>query len=342
FGLAAIKNVGRAAVEAILRVRDEDGPFASLADFCSRVLCAEGAGVSRSTIESLIHAGAFASLPGHQNRRALIQALDDALQGAAKAQRDKRSGQVSLTDMFGDGAEAAGAPEQVVIPAIPEYKREQLLGFERELLGLYISDHPLQAFMDEAARIGAVCVADLPEMADRQDVTLLGIVTSVKPFTSKKSGEPMAFFTIEDMTGPASCTMFPRNFADFGQNLEKDRIVVLKGRASHRERVRDDEEGGHVVEVLAESVTQLAGGASNNAPPQSIVIHLDPGCRDRLKVVHQTLEHHRGNGGALPVYLRVPDGGKLHVVRTELMAEYNEPFRTALERLLGRHSVWVE
>lgn len=342
FGLAAIKNVGRAAVEVVLRVRAEEGPFGSLADFCSRALCAEGSGVSRTTIENLIHAGAFAGLPGHQNRRALVQILDDALQSAAKAQRDKRSGQVSLSDMFGDDGSDEGAVEQIAIPTVPDYPRDQLLGFERELLGLYISDHPLQAFVAQAEKLGATRIADLPEMPDRGEVTLIGILTGIKPFTSKKSGEPMAFFNIEDMTGTASCTMFPRTFAEQGQNLEKERIVLLRGKASHRERVREDEEGGHIVEILADSVTQLGGGAANNAGPQSIFIQLDPGHRDRLRSLQQTVEHHRGNGAALPVFLRVPDGGKLHVVKTELLAEYNEPFRLALERLLGRHSVWVE
>jgi len=329
-------------VDVILRVRDEDGPFASLSDFCNRVLCAEGNGVSRTTIENLIHAGAFASLSGHQNRRALIQILDDALQNASKAQRDKRSGQVSLSDMFGDDDSGSAAPEQLAIPTVPEYPRDQLLGFERELLGLYISDHPLQSFLAQAEKSGATRVADLPEIQDRAEITLLGIITSIKPFTSKKSGEPMAFFNLEDMTGTVSCTMFPKVFENHGQNLEKDKIVLLRGKASHRERVRDDEEGGHIVEVLADAVIPLAGGAANNNAPQSIFIQIDPAHRDRLRSVHQTLEHHRGNGGALPIFLRVPDGKRLHVVKTDLLAEYNEPFRIALERLLGRHSVWVE
>ena len=126
--------------------------------------------MSRTTIENLIQAGAFAGLPGHQNRRALVQVLDDALQSAAKAQRDRRSGQVSLSDMFGDDGDA-GAVEQIAIPTVPEYPRDQLLGFERELLGLYISDHPLQAFAAQAEKLGATRIADLPEMPDRGEVT---------------------------------------------------------------------------------------------------------------------------------------------------------------------------
>ena len=182
----------------------------------------------------------------------------------------------------------------------------------------------------------------MPEIPDRTEVVLGGIVTSIKPFTSKRSGEPMAFFTLEDMTGNVACTMFPAVFASQGQYLEKDKIVLLRGKASHRERMRDDDEGGHIVEILADQITPLAGGSSTNNGPQSIFIQLAPGHQDRLQSIQRTLEHHRGNGGALPVYLRIPEGGKLHVVKTELLAEFNEPFRIALERLLGRHSVWVE
>jgi DNA polymerase-3 subunit alpha len=341
FGLAAIKNVGRAAVDMILRARGAGGPFASLLDFCHRVMGGEAGGVSRSTIEALVQCGAFARLPGHGNRRALMQILDDALQSAAKAHRDKKAGQVSLADMFGDG-DAGAAVEAHPIPHVPEYPRDQLLGFERDLLGLYVSDHPLQAHLPTFEKRSARKVSDLAEMPDRADVLLGGILTSIKPFTSKKSGEPMAFFTLEDMTGTVSCTLFPSAYAQQSRNLEKDRIVLLRGKTSHRERVRDDDEGGHIVEILAEEIMPLAGGAGASGGPSKIILHLDPSKRDVLRFVRETLEQNRGNGNACPIHLRVPDGGRLHEIRTELLAEFTEPFRAALERLLGKQSVWLE
>ncbi|HLK58859.1 MAG TPA: DNA polymerase III subunit alpha, partial [Chthonomonadaceae bacterium] len=342
FGLAAIKNVGRAAVEVILRVREEGGPFTSLTDFCCRVLASEG-GVSRSTMEALVQAGAFARLPGHTNRRALVQMLDEACQSAAKKQREKKAGQASLAELFGDADDPGTGTEEIPIPNVPDYPRDQLLGFERELLGLYISDHPLQAYLPRFERANALRISDLPEMPDRSDILLGGIITSIKPFTSKKSGEPMAFFTLEDMSGTVSCTMFPSAFAAQGANLQKDKIVLLRGKASHRDRVRDDDEGGHIVEVLAEQITPLAdgGGGANNGP-RKIVVRLDPSKRSVFRFVRETIEQYRGNGNACPVYVRVPEGGQMHEVRTELLAEFNEPFRAALERLLGRQSVWQE
>ena len=340
YGMAAIKNVGRAAVEVILRARADGGEFDSLGEFVQRVMANE-TGVTRSTIENLIHAGAFSEMPGHGNRRALVQVLDEALQAAVRAQRDKKSGQVSLVDMFGDEDDLPGKAVAIPIPNVPDFPREQLLGYERDLLGLYISDHPLQAHTALFERRGAIRISELSEMPDRAEITLAGIVTSIKPFTSKKSGEPMAFFNLEDMSGTVACTMFPAVYAKQGQNLEKDKIVILRGKANHRERVREDDEGGHIVEVLADELTPVGGG-SGNTGPSKIIIRLEPSHRSVLRFVRETVEHHRGNGNAQPVYLHVPESGKLNVIRTELVAEFSDPFRTALERMLGRQSVWQE
>ena len=152
----------------------------------------------------------------------------------------------------------------------------------------------------------------------------------------------MAFFNIEAMTGTVACTMFPKVFENFGDRLQKDAIVLLRGKTSHRERVREDEDGGVIVEILADEVAALsdASGASNGI--KRIVIKLDPGKPEMLRYVKETVEAHRGNGGAAEVFLHVPQGRELHVVRTPLLAEFNEPFRAAIERLLGRQTVWVE
>ena len=346
FGLAAIKNVGRGAVEVILKAREEGGPFVSLSDFCHRVLAKES-GVGRGTIESLIQCGAFNSLSGHTNRRALTQMLDECCGSAARLQREKKAGQVSLMEMFGsdegdDGA-ASASVNTVTIPNVPDFPRDQLLGFEKDLLGLYVSDHPLQAFVTTFERRECRTIAELSELPDRTEVEIGGIITSMKPFTSKKSGQPMCFFTLEDMTGNISCTMFPTVYEKEGANIEKDRIVILRGKTSYRDRVREDEDGGHIVEILADAITPLGGGSSEkSAANRRIMIQLDPTKQSVLRFVRETIESNRGNGGACPVHLRVPDGGLMHEVKTELFAEYNDSFRVAIEKLLGRRTIWVE
>ena len=222
------------------------------------------------------------------------------------------------------------------------FAMSQTLSHSPDLLGLYLSDHPLQTYLPRFEKAHVTRISELPEMPDRAEIMLGGIITSIKPFTSKKSGEPMAFFNLEDMTGTVSCTMFPSSFAAHGHHLEKDRIVLLKGKASHRERVREDDEGGHIVEVLAEEIYPLANGGNTSERINKIMIQVDPSKREVLKYVRETVEQYRGNGSAAPVHVRVQDGGEVKEVRTELLAEYNDAFRQALERLLGRQSVWVE
>jgi len=341
FGLAAIKNVGRSTVEGILQARRQDGSesYASLSDFVHRVTCSDTAAVSRSTIEALIQAGAFSSMPGHQNRRALIQLLDSVLLSAGRAQKEKRSGQVG--GMFGDDDTACASV--MPMPDVSEYPRDQILAFERELLGLYLSDHPLHAFTDVFERAGVRPIVALADMADREDVVLGGIISSVKPFTAKKSGDAMAFFTLEDTTGSVSCTMFPRVFAQFGANLVKDKIVLLTGKANHRDRVRDDDDGGHIVEVLADQVQLVGDGIGTvQSGPSRIVIRLDGSKRGMLRFVREAVEQHRGGVASCPVYLRVSESDRVHEVRTPLLAEYNEPFRAAVEHILGSQAVWTE
>jgi DNA polymerase-3 subunit alpha len=336
FGLAAIRGVGRAAVEVMLQAREKDGPFTSITDFCHRVTGQEAAVVGRAAIEALIHSGAFSTLPGHGNRKAIKQILEEALGSAARAQRERLSGQVS---MFGD--DDAGSVADVPIPSVPDFSRDQILAYERDLLGVYLSDHPLQALTETFKRKGVLPIAELSEQPDRTDILLGGIVTSIKPFTSKKSGEPMAFFTLEDMTGTVSCTMFPSSYAQQRDNLVKDQIVLLRGKASHRDRVRDDDEGGHTVEVLADELTPLGNAASSEAVHE-IHIRLDQSRPELLPMIRETISMHRGNGEARPVHLRVLRGREELTVRTELLAEFNDQFRVAIERLLGRNSVWTQ
>jgi len=215
----------------------------------------------------------------------------------------------------------------VALPDLPEFLRDQLLGFERELMGLYLSDHPLQTHLPTFAKRNCLKIAELGELPDRHEVLLSGIITAMKPFTSKKSGEPMAFFTLEDMTATVSVTIFPSNFAQWGEAIAKDAIVMVKGKTNYRDRMRDDDEGEKTVELLADEVYTVSGVA---------------GKADNLRFVRETIEQYRGNGGAQEVYLQVPAGAELQVVRTELFAEFTDPFCVAIERLLGRQAVWQE
>jgi DNA polymerase-3 subunit alpha len=336
FGLAGIKNVGRAAVDVILAARAAGGPFTSLADFCKRTQ--EQGNVTRATVEALIQCGAFESV--HCNRRALAEALDTAMQLASRAERDRRAGQ---GDLFGGGgANTAHETHEVYLPDVPEYPTDQILRFEKELLGLYVSDHPLQKHRAQIEKLAPTTVDMLHDREDREEVVLGGLITNVKPFRSKKTNEPMAFFTLEDLTGRnVSVTVFPSVFKEYGSVVEQDKIVILKGRISIRERVRDDEEGERTVEILAEEIRSLSNGVngSGSGGPKALHIRLDRTRREVLHLLRGALEQCRGEA---PVYLHVPNGGVIRKVVAGLRVDPGEGLRGMVERLVGKQAVWLE
>jgi len=335
FGLAGIKNVGRAAVDAILAARRCGGPFRSLADFCRRT--GEQGTVSRAAIEALIRSGAFTSI--HPNRRALVEALDAACQQASKAQRDREIGQESL--FGGQPPEEARTEEDAPLPDVPDYSTEEMLAFEKELLGIYVTDHPLEKHRAAILDYASASIEALKELGDGQKVRLGGIITSVKPFTSKKSQEPMAFMTLEDLSGQnVAVTVFPSTYREYGRCIGKDRIVLLSGRTSVRQRIREDEPEENVnVEVLAEEIMPLgsgvtaAGNGHGEAP--TLCVRLDQSQVGVVHLVRSALENSPGN---TPVVLHVHQRGEVHVLATEYRVDPSA-VRPTLERLVGRQGL---
>jgi DNA polymerase-3 subunit alpha len=201
FGLAAIKNVGEGAVEAVLRAR-QAGPFQSLFDFCERV---DLRAVNRRVVESFIKSGSFDSLDAR--RSALFAALDRAMDAGQKDQRDREQGQSSLfgrADGDGDGHPAA-APDR--IRDVSAWGEGERLAFEKESLGFFITGHPLERFRGEMEKWATATTGKLMEMADRE-VSLGGIITALRPIKTRK-GDRMATFILEDLEGGVEALVFP-------------------------------------------------------------------------------------------------------------------------------------
>jgi DNA polymerase III alpha subunit len=159
----------------------------------------------------------------------------------------------------------------------------------------------------------------------------------VKPFRSKKNNEPMAFLTLEDLAGKSvAVTVFPSVFKDYGEQVQKDRVVLLKGRISCRERVMADDEGGRNVELLADEIKLLTPGANGhkNGGAKALNIRLDRSRKDILFLLRRALEQFPGGS---PVYLHCPQK-----VVSRLTVEPSEELRGMVERLVGRQAVWVE
>jgi len=219
FGLTAIKGVGAGAVEAIVNARETDGPFVDLFDFCCRV---ESTMCNRLALEALIKSGALGGLPG--NRAQKLAILDQAIDMGQTAARDKAAGQISL---FGDIADSAPiiAPQ---FPPLDEYPSKQLLDFEREYLGLYISDHPINAHLQVLEAHRTASIEELTEARPGEEVVVGGMLIGVKPYTSK-NGKLMGFLTLDDLSGTLEITAFSDTYEKYGPYLQQDAIVLVKG-----------------------------------------------------------------------------------------------------------------
>jgi DNA polymerase-3 subunit alpha len=195
FGLAAVKNVGESAIESVIAIRGEGGPFASLSDFCRRVDLRK---VNRRVIEGLIKCGAFDGAGARRSQ--LMEGLDAAMESAQAIQRDRAHGQ---TNLFGTLDPVEG-PD---LPDVEEWPENELLALEKESLGFYITGHPLAGVAKDLERL-TTGSGDLPHVTDGKDVRVGGLVTALKNHRSKK-GEAMAFATVEDLQGFVEVVVFP-------------------------------------------------------------------------------------------------------------------------------------
>src|SRR5437868_5713529 len=226
FGLAAIKNVGRHAVESIVALREADGPFKSLEDLCERTSAIQD--VNRRVLEALVQSGACDTLG---ERARLIAALDHAVSRAERARRDRESGQTSLLDMVGS-PEVAADDFGLTIDVAP-MAGEEKLRLEKELLGLYLSDHPLRRISAELAKLSDTQAVEVTSALQDTEVRVAGLVREVRRVVTRK-GQIMAYATLEDLTGSVDIVLFPRVFEQARLLFEPDKVVVVQGKVDAR------------------------------------------------------------------------------------------------------------
>jgi DNA polymerase-3 subunit alpha len=228
FGLNAVKNVGEAAAEAIVRARGEGGAFASIWDFTER---ADPQVVNKRALESLVKCGALDSTGA--SRMGMLAVLDQALAFGSKQAADRLAGQASI---FDGGLGEAESAEEKHHPSIPagEFDDQELLRLEKETLGLYVSEHPLEQVRGELRRKTDCALGEIERRRDGEVVTVGGIVSALKQVTTKR-GEPMVFVTLDDPSGSAEVVVFNSTYAAAREHLEADRILVVKGRVDHKQ-----------------------------------------------------------------------------------------------------------
>jgi DNA polymerase-3 subunit alpha len=302
FGLDAVKNVGHAAVEAILHAR-EDAPIASIWDFCERV---DSRAVNKRAIECLIKCGALDSTGA--TRMGMLEALPAAQSAGQKAQEDAQLGQGSIFDFgeeTGAGAHATQAHHRPPISAA-EFERAELLAMEKETLGTYLSEHPLTEVRG-ALRARVDCsIADLSNKQDGSWVTVGGIVTECKKIRTK-SGNQMMFATLDDVEGQVEMLVFKADQSESAAVIEPDAIVVVRGRLDHKDRgetklvVQEAERfEPDAAEIAAAPAVASAPSGPFEVEVEAAVLTLE--MVDELKAV---LEHHKGEA---EVHLAIRSG----------------------------------
>jgi DNA polymerase-3 subunit alpha len=237
FGLMAIKNVGEGPVRAILEARAKGGPFKSLDDFCRRV---DMTTFNKRVLEALIKAGAFDEFGP---RAQLLEVVDQMIHAANTVRRATQAGQALLFDALGDSA----GSQLIVLPKkFKDIPRRTLLQEERELLGTYVSEHPLQAQLAALQGYVTHTSATLTEADHGQRVVIAGVITALRPHTTK-AGKTMAFAEVEDMYGRLELTIFPQTWADYQHLFKKDKALLIWGKAEVR--------AGSVPKVLVEKAS---------------------------------------------------------------------------------------
>jgi DNA polymerase-3 subunit alpha len=231
FGLLAVKNVGQGAIDSIVEARQKDGVFGSLEDLCQRV---DLRLVNRKVIESLIKCGAMDIFKFRRSQ--MMSVLQECLDYSAKAHKDRSSGQLSFFDTD-DSSDAGFKRFSVNIPEIREWPEVQLLSFEKDILGFYISGHPLVRYEHLLERFSSRSIAKLSELADGQEVAIVGLINKIKITTTRQKAEKMAILKVEDLTGALEVLVFPNTYKQIYRYLIANNVVLIKGRLSLREEM---------------------------------------------------------------------------------------------------------
>ena len=311
FGLAGVKNVGEGAIESILAARDAGEPFRTLFDFAGRI---DGRRVNRRVVESLVKCGAFDGV--HAERASVWASLDVALEAGASAQRDREIGQESLFGALGEG----DVPEPELVSAAAWTDRQRLEG-EKEVLGFYVTGHPLSA---HGAQLERFCTLNAAEAAGRdgREVRAGGILTALRE-TRTRRGSLMAFAVLEDLHGSFELVVFAEPYAQYGSLLksafqgdgESGPVPLL---------VSGDLEAGDPPKVLVREVLELSRAEEKLARQLQVRIASQEATSDRLSALRQRLEKSPGDC-AVVVHLVIPDQSETVLALTSLRGVRADP-----------------
>ncbi|MEY4293918.1 MAG: hypothetical protein RIR29_568, partial [Actinomycetota bacterium] len=279
FGLGAIRNVGHNVVEAVVATRASKGSYKNFNDFLKKVpqvVC------NKKTIDSLIKAGAFDSL--NHARRALSEIHELAVESETLTKRKEAQGQMDLFSGMFDEVEGLA----VTIPDRSEWPKREKLAYEREMLGLYVSDHPLAGREAQIARFSEISLAELQEnerIQDGQVLTIAGLVTSIEHKVARNSGNPYAIVSIEDLDSEVTVMLMGKTYGEFGRMLNADQFVMVRGRVSQRDDAKN---------INAQRIEVIEAVADGSSEPVLLHIRDSQATKPNLEDLDRTLRAYPG------------------------------------------------
>lgn len=312
FGLNAIKNVGAAAIEEILKVRERGGNFTSLTDLCLRV---SGQKINKKVIESLVMAGA---LDKFGKRSSILASLDSIREKTSKRQKELESGQTSLLST--STKKGKGLVKDDLVET-DEFPKEQLLKMEKELLGLYLTEHPLIKQLSRLADSVTHKINELEDL-DRGKVKIAGAISKVRTIFTRKSGKEMAFVSIEDDSGQAELVIFPGTFTETKEILIEEKLILVEAKIESRE-----DKQSLIVEKLTDGEKVLS---ANPTPSEGFFIDIPKGAGSQVLIkINALLKNNPGKDVGM---VRFPNGKE---VSLSFGIDWNSQLESEIRQLLS-------
>ncbi len=322
FALSAIKGCGGSAAEAIVAARRKEGSFRDLFDFCERV---DAASCNRATIETLVKAGAMDGFGARRSQ--LLASVERALQSGAAALADRRSGQKSL---FGD-LEPDEEKPTVHLPDIPELNERDRLMMEREVLGFYRSSHPLAEFEEKLAQFCTHTTSQVPDLPDRAEVILGGMLSAIKLAHVKKvrpgvTATKYANFDLEDKDGAIRCILWPDDYVTYGELVQADAVLAARGVIDRR--------GGDEANLIVNELIPL--DQLDSRYTSGLIVCVDERDADSgtLKALHEIVRGYPGSRDLLLLF-SLNDGSRVQLKSQRVKIDINAELRRRIEDLLG-------
>lgn len=324
FGMGAIKNVGENAVDELVREREENGPFVGFIDFCERV---NSKIINKRAVESIIKVGGFSNCEKVLNRRSLLENMETVLTYASNKQKEEELGQSSLFDVGGTQESGTDSRSMLDIQEVADFDEREMLQMEAQLMGIYVSGHPLDRFAGVIEQMSSMSIKDIHDVdgGDKREVILAGMVTDKRNILTKK-GDRMCFAQLEDLSGKIECIVFPKTFAQYEEILESDDPIIMHGEVNLAEDPRKFFPSK--VQKLKDQVEERVTGVRINVKMEE----LNASRLDRFK---QVVLSYRGS---VPLHVifedeqtraRLPLGGDFLVNPTpQMAAKINEVFKS--------------